>query len=101
MYLLYCQVLCLLWLCVRCIERMSLGVFDWCHTFGSPVFGVLVRYLATSARALPPARMFTTALSAAQMGIARWTSAAPVRCCIRRPEGPLALALSLRKLMKD
>ena len=30
-------------------------------------------YLATLAGALPPARMFITALSDAQMGVARWT----------------------------
>ena len=39
------------------------------------------------------ARMFTTALSEAQMGVARWTSAALMRCCIHRPEGPLTLSL--------
>ena len=48
------------------------------------------RYLATSAGALPLARMLTTALSEAQMGVARWTSAASMRCCICRPEGLLA-----------
>ena len=46
--------------------------------------------LAIPAGASPATRMLITALREAHMGVGRGTSATSMRCCIRRPDGPLA-----------
>ena len=55
--------------------------------------------LAIPAGASPATRMLITALREAQMGVGRGTSAASMRCCIRRPDGPLATSYILLLLL--
>ena len=51
------------------------------------------RKMATSIGAQPEISRLTTAWRVWRSGVSKGTSAASIRCCIRRPEGPAAVSL--------